>query len=319
MAARVGVESFGPQVGSAYVIGADDHADVDAPVVEEPDGRMALRDPDSAAGVRAPVAFVDGVRRGDARLSVVRDGGRMAFGAAGAYGVGAVRCEPGAPPRFAHLATRRLVVWGGGERVELPPVRGGFGWDCVSVASAHPDAPLDELQQRMRQAEGVLAEALCAEGVLTVVDGPLSYVRSRDLPVVGYVKTHHRAVLAADEHRRVPGLRAGQRTSLFAKRTDVYACYLRVAEPPAWGGPWAGIVRLELPASVGLAAAAATADRAALLLPRYAGVPHLDGRAPVNLQPIAKLESRLRHLLGDAALAVRAVRQAALRVNEVAA
>src|SRR4029077_6815898 len=32
----------------------------------------------------------------------------------------------------------------------------------------------------------------CAAGYLTIVDGPLNFVRSRDLPVVGYVKTHHR-------------------------------------------------------------------------------------------------------------------------------
>lgn len=318
MGARIGVETFGPQVGAAYLIGPDDHAEEDAPVVEEPDGRLALRDPDPAADAATSLAFVDGVRRGDARLSIA-EGGRVAVGVAGAHGVGAVLCAPGQPPRFEGLATRRLVVWGGGEHVELPAVTGGFAWQCVSVATAHPDAPLAELQNRMRDAEGRLAEELCGQGILTIIDGPLNYVRSRDLPVVGYVKTHHRAMLAADDHGRVPGLRAGQRTSLFAKRADIHACYLRLADPPPWGGPWAGIVRLELPASVGLAAAAATADRAALLLPRYAGVAHRDSRAPVNLQPVATLEARLRHQLGDARLAVRAIRAAALLANEEAA
>lgn len=319
MTARIGVETFGPQVGTAYLIGPDDRADEDAPVVEEPDGRLVLRDPDPASAGEAPVAFVDGVRRGDARLSMARDAGRVAAGVAGAHGVGAVVCEPGENPRFHRLATRRLVVWGGGERVELPGAPGGFAWECVSVATDHPDAPLMELQERMRQAEGRVAEELCEQGVLTVIDGPLNYVRSRDLPVVGYVKTHHRPLLAADEHRRVPDLRAGQRTSLFAKRADVCACYLRLADPPPWGGPWAGIVRLEVPSSVGLPAAAAAADCASLLLPRYAGVAHRDSRAPVNLQPVAALESRLHHLLGDRGLAVRAIRAAALQANEDAA
>jgi hypothetical protein len=61
--------------------------------------------------------------------------------------------------------------------------------DPSSVADSNPDAPAKELQIRMRQQEGLLAEDLCAAGYLTVVDGPLNFVRSRDLPVVGYVKT----------------------------------------------------------------------------------------------------------------------------------
>ena len=319
MTSRIGVETFGPQVGAAYLIGPDDEADDHAPVVEEVDGRLLMRDPDPAAAGDGPVAFVDGVRRGDARLSMVGADGRIVVGVAGAHGVGAVRCEPDRPAAFHELSTRRLVVWGDGEHVGLPDVGGGFHWESVSIATSHPDAPLQELQQRMRQAEGRLAETLCADGMLTVIDGPLNYVHSRDLPVLGYVKTHHRAVLEPDQHRRVPGLLVGQRTSLFAKRADVYSCYLRIAAAPPWGGPWAGIVRLEVPSSVGLAAASRTADRAALLLPRYAGIPHLDSRAPVNLQPVAKLEARLRHLLGDPGLTVRAIRSAAMQVNEEAA
>lgn len=313
---RIGVETFGPQVGSAYLVGPDDVADEHAPVVEEADGRLRLRDPDPAAELTGPVAFVDGVRRGDARLSTIGADGRMVVGVAGAHGVGAVQCVPDQPATFHELATRRLVVWGDGARIELPEVVGGLPWETVAVATSHPDAPLQELQQRMREAEGRLAERLCADGVLTVIDGPLNYVHSRDLPVIGYVKTHHRAVLEPDQHRQVPDLKAGQRTSLFAKRADIYSCYLRVADAPPWGGAWTGVVRLEVPSSVGVTAAAATVDRAALLLPRYAGIAHLDSRAPVNLQPVAKLEGRLRHLLGDPGLAVRAVRAAAVRLNQ---
>lgn len=313
MAARIGVETFGPQAGTAYLIDPDDHADADAPVVEDAD--LRLRDPDPRASADGPVAFVDGVRRGDARVNVVDDAGAVAVGVVGAHAVGAVLCHPGATPAFDDLASRRLVVWGGGVRVELPEVAGGFRWDCVSVGTTNPDAPLQELQQRMREAEGRLAERLCADQILTIIDGPLNYVRSRDLPVVGYVKTHYQRVLTAEQHQRVPRLRPGQRTSLFAKRADVYACYLRLAAPPPWGGPWTGVTRLEVPASVGLAEASRTADCAALLLPAYAGVAHLDSRAPVNLQPVAKLESRLRHLLGDPGLAVRAVRTAAVHAG----
>jgi hypothetical protein len=57
-------------------------------------------------------------------------------------------------------------------------------------------------------------------------------------------------------------------------------------------------------------AAATVADEVAATIPRYAGVPHRDPRAPQNLQPIGALETHLRHLLGDPGLAYRAVREA---------
>lgn len=102
---------------------------------------------------------------------------------AGAHGVGAVRCDPGRGPAYHRLASRRLVVWGGGQHLALPEAAGGFRWDCVSVATTHPDAPLQELQQRMREAEGRLAEGLCADGVLTVIGGLSSFAG----PAVGAV------------------------------------------------------------------------------------------------------------------------------------
>jgi hypothetical protein len=76
-------------------------------------------------------------------------------------------------------------------------------------------------------------------------------------------------------------------------------------------GPWAGIVRLEIPQSAGLAPSIELASEVGSLIPSFAGVPHRDPRAPQNLQPIGALESHLRHLLGDARLAFRAVRDAA--------
>ena len=42
----------------------------------------------------------------------------------------------------------------------------------------------------------------------------------------------------------------------------------------------------------------------------FASEPHKDARAPQNLYPIAGLEQRLRHLLGDARLMERALRAA---------
>jgi hypothetical protein len=187
-----------------------------------------------------------------------------------------------------------------------------------SIANTDPDAPLAELQERMRRAESRLAAQLCAEGFLTILDGPLTFVRSTDLPVLGYIKTHHRPLLDPAAHRTVPALRAGERTSVFTVGADRYSCYLRLAGAGEAAGPWAGIVRLEVPQAAGLDAAVGVVDRAAAALPRFAGVAHRDPRAPQNLQPVGALETRLRHLLGHPGLARRAVRGAVLQVTRAA-
>lgn len=75
-----------------------------------------------------------------------------------------------------------------------------------------------------------------------MIDGPLNFVRSRDVPVIGFVKTHYRPILSPDYHARVPSLAAGERTSIFALRSDVYGCYLRLAAS-RFGGPWGWTVR----------------------------------------------------------------------------
>jgi hypothetical protein len=69
-----------------------------------------------------------------------------------------------------------------------------------------------------------------------------------------------------------------------------------------------GIVRLEFSGKLPLAEVRIMADEFVAVIPRYAGVRHVDSRAPQNLQPIGALEAHLRHLLGDRSLAERAVR-----------
>ncbi len=299
------VEDWAATYGSPYLI-KDDDGDSGTVEIVEDDG---LKFHGGAGLLDAPVAFVDGVRRGEATLYLVEDAA-TARALAGAHACGAVVAVPSRRSEYGACTVRRMVIWGSGRRSHLPEVTGGWSWSSYSVAGVEPDDPLRELQRRMREAEGRLAEKLCGEGYVTIIDGPLNFVRSRDLPVVGLVKTHHRALLPPEQHGRVPGLAPAQRTSLFRKRADIYAAYLRLAPPSGIAGPWSGIVRIELPASTGLREAARVADRVAATLPRYAGVAHVDPRAPQNLQPIGALEAHLRHLLADAGLAARAVRAA---------
>ena len=124
------------------------------------------------------------------------------------------------------------------------------------------EAARQQLQRLMRDAEADIAEALSNDGWLTVLDGPLHGIRHRrGLPVIGYVKTHHRRMLAREHWVRVPELTAGERSGLFAMKDALYGCYLRVGDPGPWAGPWAGIARLEMPSGIGRDAAVEAAER----------------------------------------------------------
>lgn len=303
------MEDWASSFGSPYLVVSDDAAT--AAILVEDGSALVAHTPDSTSALERPVAFVDGVRRADASLYQEDTAtGLLARGIAGSHACGAVTVGPGQRAEFAREQVSRIVIWGSSLTGTLPAQPGGWRWQSACVDSDEADAPLAELQQRMRQAEGRLAETLCEDGYLTIVDGPLSYVRSRDLPVVGYVKTHSRPLLDIEQHVQVPALAAGQRTSLFALGADRYSAYLRLAPVSPTSGPWTGIVRLEIPQSAGLDAAMGVADAVAATLPRYAGIAHCDPRAPQNLQPVGALEKRLRHLLGDGGLARRAVREA---------
>ena len=306
------MEDWAATYGPAMLVDPEAEVGDDAELVEDGPDVLAFHDGTPDDGTR-PFAFVDGVRRGEGAL-YLEAGSTLASGVAGAYGVGAAVLEPGRPFRFDRCEATRVVVMGSGLRVELPEVAGGYRWVTASTPLATPKAPLDALQERMRASEGRLAEGLCADGYLTLVDGPLYYVRSRDVPVVGVIKTHHQRLLPVPHHERVGLLEAGQRTSLFRMGTHRFSAYVRLAPRTRTSSPWAGIVRVELPATTGLAEASRVACLVAGMLPRFAGVAHVDPRAPQNLQPTGALERHLRHLLGDAGLASRALRTAVARL-----
>ena len=194
----------------------------------------------------------------------------------------------------------------------LPDVEGGWRWRPAAIPDVDPDAPLQELQRRMRLAEAELAEELAAGQVLTVLDGTLARVRAPDVAIVGYVKTHHRALLAPDHHARVPSLRAGERTTLFqlhrqGLRGRPYSCYFRLAEAATMASPWSGIVRLEVPESGGLERARRLIDiwprqahsirRCAASRPSGAAEPAADRCARDSPAPSARL-ARTGHARG---------------------
>lgn len=302
-------EDWAASYGSPYLVAEDDGPTGDAELVED-EHEFRCHGP-TPATTMPPLAFVDGVRRGEAALYQVDDStGRIARAVAGGHACGAVIVENGHRPEFGENRVMRIVICGSGMQLVLPEVAGGWRWRAVSIAKSAPDAPLQELQTRMREEEGRLAEDLCEQGYLVILDGPLSFVRRRrDVPIVGYIKTHQRMLLPAEQHLKIPTLGPGQRSSIFRLGDARYSCYMRVGN--GFGsGPWHGIVRLEVPQSAGLSETIRVVDQVVSVVPRYAGVAHCDPRAPQNLQPVGALEKYLRHLLGSGGLAVRAVREA---------
>lgn len=253
------------------------------------------------------VIFVDGVRRVDARAWVHGPDGTVAPALCATYGAGAVRCDGTA--RIAAVLIERGLFTASPHAVDVHTRAGDY--PLRSVGSTRTEALPLALQARMAELEIAAAEEACNGGCdLLIVDGPL---RGRvHLPnAVGFIKTHQVAYLPPDQHGVVNALEAGQRTPVFATGTAFsrYACYLRL--PGGLATPWAGVVRLEVPADLDVPHAIALLARAAGVLPRYASQPHKEPRAPQNLYPIAGLERELRRRLGDEALLYRALRQAA--------
>jgi hypothetical protein len=310
-------EPWGPTYGTPYQVQDEPNGDAEgsAQLVEDGDELTFHQCPEvSMSGAR--LALTDGVRRIDAWLYHQNETtGEVTRGLVGTYAVGAVLFDGDGPAAFDCLNVARVVVWGGGRVDPLPSVRGGYAWHVLSRPGLEPDAPMVGLQNAMRDHEKALAESLCDAGWTVVADGTLYDMRTRDRAVVGYVKTHYQRLLSAADHLQISRLAEQERTSIFRLHDDRYSCYFRLQAPGATDGPWHGIVRLEVPATAGLGASIGAIDRAAGLLPRFAGIAWRDPRAPQNLQPIGALESHLRRLMGDQGLTNRAAREAIAQLH----
>lgn len=255
------------------------------------------------------LAFIDGVQQIEAWLTITAPGTPgVRTGLACAVAAGVVVVSPGRRARIAEARVRRLVMTAGDRALTLPAV-GGFGWEARTDAGCESSALQRQVGVARRELEHSLAEAHAAADRMVVLDGRLSFLRDAPGPVVGAIKSHHRMYLQPETAEVVGRLAVGQRTPLFAIGEDRLSWYQRLPVGRCRG--WAGILRGEVARSHGVARARELADRAAAVLPVYAGREHRDPRAPQNLAPIAGLEERLRHRLGDRRLALRAVRRAA--------
>jgi uncharacterized protein len=265
--------------------------------------------------VRAPdvVLLVDGVRRIDASVWTEEEDGESYPGIAASYAAGVVRCDlrRGA----AELAGARVMR---GLFTASPTAADVAAGPSIHYAVHRVSGP-GELSRLAAAVQGPLTalEVEVSGGArsdddLLVVDGPLRN-RRRFPRTIGYVKTHHSQYLEARHTAVVTGLRAAERSPVFALGTawGGYSWYLRLPGPS--GAPWAGIVRVECSPELTHQEAVELADLSLATLPRFASTAYKDPRAPQNLIPIAGLERRLRGMLGDARLLHRALTMAAHR------
>jgi len=257
------------------------------------------------------VAFVDGVRHIDGRLTLFGPDGIPVAGVCGSYGVGAAIWDRETPiMTFEQMSVGRLAIQGAGMKVPMPYIDYGIEYEAISIEADDPASLQFALHDRMRKEEKELASLLADSGVFVVADGPVNETRSRS--VVGMVKAHHASYLDENYRSIIDELRPGYRSPLFVIQHSMYpkySWYLRLADQGK-GHSWAGIVRCMAAESVGLEDAARMADDTATLLPQVASEPHIDPRAPQNLVPIGALEKELRHLLGEREFVYRALLEA---------
>lgn len=306
--ARIFVEGWSPEYGSPL-----DQDEALAPSEGSVDTAVETTDWEPFEGHddgMDRIAFVDGVRRIDARLTLDDRASGPVPGICGTFAVGAtVWDRPARRSQVEAVRIERWAVLAGGRPETMPPVDLEPGYATTTCASDDPLALMKELHTKMRRAEGATASALAAS-CFVVADGPLNELTAQ--PTVGYIKSHRVTYLPPEANEVVAQLAPGQRTPLFTIADyRRYSWYVRLAVLQG-GHSWTGIVRCEASGQLPKGQVITLADRTAALLPTVASEPHLDPRAPQNLVPIAALERDLRHRMGDQRMVYRSLRQAVM-------
>jgi hypothetical protein len=303
--ARIFVEGWAPEYGAPF-----DPDEALAPAEGSVDEAVETADWTPRDGVDDGVdrlAFVDGVRRVDARL-VLEDPAGPVPGICGTLAVGAVVWDRTVPR--AEVVVERVERWAvlaGGRPEVFPAVDLDPPYVTTTTPDRDPAGLIRTLHTAMRRTEGHVASEVAA-ACFVLADGPLNELAPQ--PAVGVVKTHRVTYLSPPRGAVIGALVPGQRTPLFTIADyRRYSWYVRLAHVLG-GHSWSGIVRCEASGGLPLGDVVAIADRTAALLPVVASEPHVDPRAPQNLVPIGALERVLRHRMGDPGLVLRALREA---------
>jgi hypothetical protein len=262
----------------------------------------------------ATVAFVDGVRRIDARLTLDAPGGPIP-GICGTYAVGAATWRRDIPRTdIDRVRVDRLAVFGHGAAAPVPVAGPQLAYRSESVPGSDAQELIQRFHGAMRKAEAVLSEALAQEGCFVVADGPINDLSATEK--VGFIKTHRAPYLPPERIPVVAALRRAERTPLFLIGKEGayprYSWYQRLATLPD-AHSWSGVVRCEVSSHLDLPTARRIADRTAAILPLVGSEPQVEPRAPQNLVPIGALERHLRRHMGEPGFVNRALRSAVTR------
>ena len=307
---RVRLDPWEPDYEGAIQLGGDEDQPADVDLQVELGSWVAVVP--SPVPPTPKIFFVDGVRRIEHRILVEAED-RTLFGLLGSFAVGATRVSSRA--EIVGEEVRRITSVGGGFELtgwgfRLPTGSATLSFDALVVAENTPEAPLQGLQNSMREREAALAESLSADDSLVFLDGPLTFFTATKLPVVGFVKRLLRSYLPPEKALLLRSLQVGQRTPLLLikeTRHQRYSWYTRIGSGRVIDSTLTGIARLETSSSLDFELVRRLADLSTAVLPRFASSPAHDPRAPQNLYPIGGLENALRHRLGDTLVIRRAI------------
>ena len=250
------------------------------------------------------IAFVDGVRRVEARVWVT-DEDHAAPGVCASWAAGAVCClgtDATIHPDTIEIG-RTLAAPLPAAAME-PLTTRHVVYRPVPAAGSAPEDLWLAVQQEMGRAEVRIAGAIRerAPGALIVVDGPL---RGREhlAGVVGLVKTHQVRYLEGAAAAVLARLRPGERTPVFTITGSFtrHSWYVRLPGEVSPIVPLAGVIRCECPVAVSGPELTGLADALTAVL-----------RA-VAEEPLLRLEAAFDGLGGDLAHAAQLVRLAGQR------
>lgn len=249
------------------------------------------------------IAFIDGVQRIEMRVIGDEDG-RLVYGAFASIGVGAAITSPGKPARIESALPHRIIALSGAG--SCPSWEAPCGASSLVFRPEFSDGGADAWRKAVngvrQEAERALGQRMVEAGhPLVIMDGRLTFQPSQESHAVGVAKTIRTVYLESPHSDILRELRPGMRTPMFTidYSNPVYSWYVRLAEPRPFVYDLAGVVQVETMAGIGREQAIRLADITALHLPSFASHSAWDARAPQNMFPIAGLEQRLRHELGD--------------------
>ena len=260
-------------------------------------------DPTLTAEPLSEIAFIDGVRRIDARIWIDSENDLPSPGICATVAAGIVYTSP-TQAVCKNISVKRYFLTAAPKAQSIRTEHGDYLLHILADDS--PEKGMSGIQRVMLELEVELSNDVRPD-LLVVYDGPLRGRTAQSS--VGMIKTHYKMYLEETAKNVLMNLEPGHCTPIFQilGREPRYSWYLQL--PGNKAHPLAGIVRCEISASRTIEEARNLVNQISASLPKFASKPHKDPRAPQNLYPIAGLERELKRRLGDQRLLEHSLRK----------